>query len=235
MSNYGIFNERFGGIADGHTALSLWSHGWGVYTQDLQAQQPLHLRWDFTFPQPPEGKQVLFFLSLEDDSKHAHFPIGIKGNKAMAIYNANHLSPPYFYVFTTDIPEIDNSEKYGIEVLGENGKIVFNSNVEPLKIIGIFNTNELSSKSYAGKDIAFSSIGTFILNAPLSGNALRVVTRYLNRQGDFVRMVEVQAEKRSQNPIAEGASFNRYFGASLNKVNLVTTIIDVSDIVKKPK
>ena len=235
MSDFGIFNDELGGISSGHTALTLWEHGWGKYVEDFQAQQPLHVRWEFTFPPISPGKIVLFFLHLEDNSNVSCFPICIEGNKAMVVYNADSPTAPYFYVYTTDLPSLDFEDTYGIEVYNNAGDVVFNSNTKTMNVLGVFNTSDLSKQNFSGKGIACSSLGTFILNAPAGPRSLLVVTRYLSLNNGIVRVIERRAEKHSQNPAAEGASFNRYFGMSLDKTNLVTTIIDVSNIKRKPK
>lgn len=203
MSDFGLLSNMRNHIGGNFKSLTLHAHG-RCYTQgrntvDTSSYFKTLYPFVFDFPPVPLGHTLIPFVELPADGGSTRTwitSLSMDGNTA-TIYldqlSNNGALPalPYVYIYTTKLPQI-GSEDYGLEILDENSIPVFNSNIDPIKILMAKNTDQIYGVNFnvfSGKRIAVLGMGNNFTWVPIPIRPeTQVFLTGLYRDGNSIRI-----------------------------------------------
>lgn len=165
--SYGFFGDLNGFIAEGFKSLTLLSHG-RAKISNVNIGGGQYYSYQDGIP-PRKGEIRIPFVFYENNNPRCISPpptSGILFDSDAGVDNDGYLigrlpnsDPPYVYVYSTLLKDSVNGD-YGLEIYGDDGSVVFNTNIIPLKIIASGTDNRLyqNINSIAGRDVAVNDL-----------------------------------------------------------------------------
>lgn len=232
MNDYGILDDNIGGISSGHKAFNLWDHGRGVLKNNANGRPFTEVRWVFEYPPVPNGEAVLMFLALDDDPNCRVNPMNTGNSSSQATSYQNNYSP-YFYIYSTAIPEITNpsEREYGLEIFNEEGNTIYNSNNTTLRPIHNIRVPS-GNLPIGGIDVAALVIWRSVSFDPGMNNYMGITKRFLKRVGNEITWQSIRQTVGVSHPQVMMQMLNDVYG-SREKYSAYAALIDVTGIERK--